>query len=158
VAGPEVERLSILTADGVLAEGPPGEITAELVVGAPTYVVALAEGGPHPRSLFTGVFAHTSPVYVDVRGRRAVRAEDLHWCLEWLDRLERLVRERARLDTKEQLGDHLDLIARRGITTCRLYAWGPTRWKKSLPRGGIRLPRRLIDVTIATHSVTGGAV
>jgi hypothetical protein len=110
VAGPEVERLSILTADGVLAEGPPGEITAELVVGAPTYVVALAEGGPHPRSLFTGVFAHTSPVYVDVRGRRAVRAEDLHWCLEWLDRLERLVRERARLDTKEQLGDHLDLI------------------------------------------------
>ncbi|MEU8272362.1 CehA/McbA family metallohydrolase [Sphaerisporangium sp. NPDC049002] len=110
VIGPEVERLSIRTADGVLAEGPPGELTAEFVVGAPTYVVALAEGGPHPRSLFTEVFAHTSPVYVDVRGRRVARAEDLLWCLEWLDRLEELIRDRARLDTKEQLGDYLRLI------------------------------------------------
>ncbi|WP_405150959.1 CehA/McbA family metallohydrolase [Sphaerisporangium sp. NBC_01403] len=110
VIGPEVERLSIRTADGVLAEGPPGELTAELAVGAPTYVVALAEGGPHPRSLFTGVFAHTSPVYVDVRGRRVARAEDIHWCLEWLELLERLIRDRARLDTKEQLDDHLRLI------------------------------------------------
>ncbi|MFC4530677.1 CehA/McbA family metallohydrolase [Sphaerisporangium dianthi] len=123
VIGPEVERLTIRTADGVLAEGPPGEITAELVVGAPTYVVALAEGAPHPRSLFAEVFAHTSPVYVDVRGRRVARAEDLRWCLEWLDRLERLIRERARLDSEEQLGDYLRLIDEaRDVHAARLRA------------------------------------
>ncbi|GAA3805270.1 hypothetical protein GCM10022226_26540 [Sphaerisporangium flaviroseum] len=110
VIGPEVERLTIRTADGVLAEGPPGELTAELVVGGPTYVLALAEGGPHPRSLFSGVFAHTSPVYLNVRGRAVARAEDLHWCLEWLDLLEELIRGRARLDTKEQLDDYLRLV------------------------------------------------
>ncbi|MGW4643806.1 CehA/McbA family metallohydrolase [Sphaerisporangium sp. NPDC004334] len=119
VIGPEVERLTIRTATGILAEGPPEDLTTadstaefsvEFTVGEPTYIVALAEGGPHPRSLFTHVFAHTSPVYVDVRGRRVARAEDVHWCLEWLDRLERLIRERARLDTSGQLDDHLGRI------------------------------------------------
>ncbi|WP_308250331.1 CehA/McbA family metallohydrolase [Sphaerisporangium fuscum] len=119
VIGPEVERLAIHTADGLLAEGPPGEICAEFTAGAPTYVVAIADGGPHPRSLYSHVFAHTSPVYVDVRGRRVAREEDLRWCLSWLELLEQLIRARARLDTKEQLEDHLDLIdeARRVYVT-----------------------------------------
>ncbi|GGL12556.1 hypothetical protein Sme01_69260 [Sphaerisporangium melleum] len=109
--GPEVERLTIRTAAGVLAQGPPGEpLSAEFAAGAPTYIVALAEGGPHPRSLYTSVFAHTSPVYVDVRGRRVAREDDLRWCLSWLELLESLIRGRARLDGKEQLADHLDLI------------------------------------------------
>jgi hypothetical protein len=108
--GPEVERLVIRTADGVLAEGPPGELTAELVVRAPTYVVAVADGGPHPRSLFTGVYAHTSPVYLDVRRRRVARPTDVRWCLDWIERLEKLVRDQACLDTRGQLDDHLSFI------------------------------------------------
>ncbi|MEO3807489.1 CehA/McbA family metallohydrolase [Sphaerisporangium sp. B11E5] len=108
--GPEVERLVVRTADGVLAEGPPGELTAELVVRAPTYIVAVADGGPHPRSLFTGVHAHTSPVYVDVRRRRVARTEDVRWCLDWLDRLEKLIRDHARLPMLTQLDDHLSYV------------------------------------------------
>lgn len=110
VTGPRVDRLVLRTADGVLAQGPPAEITAELVVGAPTYIVAVAEGGRDPYSPFTGVFAHTSPVYVDVRGRRVAREKDLRWCLEWLGLLEELIRHRARLESGEQLADHLRLI------------------------------------------------
>ncbi|GAA1260583.1 hypothetical protein GCM10009677_09910 [Sphaerisporangium rubeum] len=108
--GPEVERLVVRTADGVLAEGPPGELTAEFVVRGPTYVVAVADGGPHPRSLFTGVYAHTSPVYVDVGRRRVARPEDVRWCLDWMDRLEKLVRDQARLPALSQLDDHLSYI------------------------------------------------
>ena len=110
--GPEVERLEIRTADGVLAEGPPGELTAELVVGDPTYVVALATGGPHERSFTDEVYAHTSPVYLDVDGRHVARAEDVVWCLEWLDALEELLRKEGVFETAGQLTDHLDLIDR----------------------------------------------
>lgn len=110
--GPEVQRLEIRTADGVLAEGPPGELTAELVVGDPTYVVALATGGPHERSFTGEVYAHTSPVYLDVDGRHVARAEDVGWCLEWLDTLEALLREEGVFETAGQLTDHLDLIGR----------------------------------------------
>ncbi|MFC6080539.1 CehA/McbA family metallohydrolase [Sphaerisporangium aureirubrum] len=108
--GPEVERLVIRTADGVLAEGPPDELTAEFVVRTPTYVVAVADGGSHPRSLFTGVYAHTSPVYLDVARRRVARPEDVRWCLDWIDRLEKLVRDHADLHTRAQLEDHLSYI------------------------------------------------
>ncbi|MFI6511794.1 CehA/McbA family metallohydrolase [Streptosporangium sp. NPDC050855] len=110
--GPEVERLEIRTADGVLAEGPPDELTAELVAGEPTYVVAVATGGPHERSFTREVYAHTSPVYLDVDGRHVARAEDVAWCLEWLDTLERLLREEGTFEAPGQLGDHLDVIER----------------------------------------------
>ncbi|MGS2645666.1 CehA/McbA family metallohydrolase [Streptosporangium sp. G12] len=110
--GPEVERLEIRTADGVLAEGPPGELTAELVAGDPTYVVALATGGPHERSFTGEVYAHTSPVYLDVDGRHVARAEDVGWCLEWLDALETLLRKEGTFETGGQLADHLALIGR----------------------------------------------
>ncbi|GAA3412160.1 CehA/McbA family metallohydrolase [Streptosporangium vulgare] len=110
--GPEVERLEIRTADGVLAGGSPGELTAELVVGAPTYVVAVATGGPHERSFTGEVYAHTSPVYLDVDGRHVARAEDVGWCLEWLDALEALLREEGVFETTRQFADHLALIDR----------------------------------------------
>ncbi|AWS44860.1 CehA/McbA family metallohydrolase [Streptosporangium sp. 'caverna'] len=111
--GPEVERLEIRTADGVLAEGPPGALTAELVVGDPTYVVAVAVGGSHERVFTgTGAYAHTSPVYLDVGGRHVAREQDIRWCLEWLDHTETMLREEGRFETPGQLGDHLDLIER----------------------------------------------
>lgn len=112
VIGPGVEKLIIRTAAGTLAEGPPPQLTAELAADEPTYVVAIAEGGPHPRSLFTHVYAHTSPVYVKVDGRDVAREEDLHWCLEWLDRLEELIRTRVRLENEGQLDDYLALLGR----------------------------------------------
>ncbi|MFD8558463.1 CehA/McbA family metallohydrolase [Streptosporangium canum] len=110
--GPEVERLEIRTADGVLAEGPPAELTCELVAGDPTYVVALAVGGPHERALTGGAYAHTSPVYLDVAGRHVAREQDVRWCLEWLDGMETLLRGQGTFETAGQLGDHLELIGR----------------------------------------------
>ncbi|MGW4790835.1 CehA/McbA family metallohydrolase [Nonomuraea sp. NPDC004297] len=111
--GPEVETLELRTADGVLAQGPPGRLTASPAVDRPTYVVAVASGGPHPRSMHrTGAHAHTSPVYLDVAGSHVARREDVLWCLAWLDRLEVLLRRFGTFEAPEQLEDHLELYAR----------------------------------------------
>ncbi|MGA5759281.1 CehA/McbA family metallohydrolase [Nonomuraea bangladeshensis] len=111
--GPEVESLEIRTADGVLAQGPPGRLAASLVVGEPTYVVAVATGGPHPRAFHpSGAYAHTSPVYLDVAGEHVARQADVRWCLAWLDRLTELLREHGSFETEEQLADHLRLYER----------------------------------------------
>ncbi|MEV0345886.1 CehA/McbA family metallohydrolase [Nonomuraea sp. NPDC050680] len=91
VIGPLVENVRLLTADGELAAGPPGEVAAELTVIWPTYVVAVAEGGGQVR-------AHTSPVYLDVKGRRVAREEDVTFCLRWLELLEELLRDRVSAD------------------------------------------------------------
>jgi hypothetical protein len=123
VIGPEVEKLIIRTATGALAEGPPPQLTAELSVDEPTYVVAIAEGGPHTRSLFTHVYAHTSPVYLNVDGRDVAREEDLRWCLEWLNHLEGLIRNRTHFENKEQLDDYLALLSQaRDVYHTRLAA------------------------------------
>ncbi|NAS20838.1 hypothetical protein GT755_03960 [Herbidospora sp. NEAU-GS84] len=108
--GPEVERLEIVTASGVAAAGPGGELRTTLTVTEPTYIVATASGGPHRRSLHRRVYAHTSPIYVDVAGRPVARTEDVRWCLDWLALLDQTVRTHARLDSPSQLADHLDLI------------------------------------------------
>ncbi|MFC6882052.1 CehA/McbA family metallohydrolase [Actinomadura yumaensis] len=108
--GPEVTRLEIRTADGIAAEGPPPELTAEITVTEPTYVVATASGPPCDRSMHrSGAYAHTSPVHVHVHGRHVAREDDVRWCLEYLDGLEDMLRRRARL-TPAQLGDHLALL------------------------------------------------
>ncbi|GAA3182214.1 CehA/McbA family metallohydrolase [Nonomuraea roseoviolacea] len=121
-AGPEVEGLEIRTADGVLAQGPPGRLSATLVAGGPTYVVAVATGGPHPRSHHrSGVHAHTSPVHLDVAGAHVARPEDVRWCLAWLDRLETILKESGRFDGERQYEDHLALYDRaRAVYRSRL--------------------------------------
>ncbi|WP_433443768.1 CehA/McbA family metallohydrolase [Nonomuraea sp. CA-141351] len=127
--GPEVEWLQLRTADGVLAEGGPGLLTAEIVVREPTYVVAVAGGGPHPRSLHpAGVYAHTSPVYIaDHIARRA----DVEWCLRWLELLEPLLESDGKFSTAAQRAAHRDLHERaRAVYEARLHA------ARRLPRGG----------------------
>ncbi|MEV0590305.1 CehA/McbA family metallohydrolase [Nonomuraea cavernae] len=111
--GPEVETLEIRTADRVLAQGPPGRLTATLDAGEATYVVAVATGGPHPRTFHrSGAYAHTSPVYLNVAGKHVARPEDVWWCLDWLDRLEEVLRESRVFATKDQYGDHVALYDR----------------------------------------------
>jgi hypothetical protein len=122
--GPEVESLEIRTAAGVLAQGPPGRLVTTMEVGEPTYVVAVASGGPHPRAQHRrGAYAHSSPVYLDVAGEHVAREADVRWCLAWLDRLEVLLHEFGTFETKEQLGDHLELYERaRAVYRARLSA------------------------------------
>ncbi|MCK2212306.1 CehA/McbA family metallohydrolase [Actinomadura sp. ATCC 31491] len=108
--GPEVEWLQLRTAGGVLAEGGPGRLTAELTVDGPTYVVAVAGGGPHPRALHpAGAYAHTSPVYL---GEPVVRRADVAWCLRWLGLLEELLDVDGRFTSREQRDAHRELHER----------------------------------------------
>ncbi|MFG2000771.1 CehA/McbA family metallohydrolase [Spirillospora sp. NPDC048911] len=120
--GPEVTGVQVRTAEGVLAEGPPDELTAELVVAEPTYVVAVVTGPSNPRSYhYSGSYAHTSPVYLDVGGAHVARRSDVRWCLDYLDALEERIRTHGRLDTEEQLSGHIELIdAARAVYRARL--------------------------------------
>ncbi|MFG1695516.1 CehA/McbA family metallohydrolase [Nonomuraea sp. NPDC049309] len=120
--GPEVVAVRIRTAEGVRAGAerlaPAGRdggddvltVTAELTLDAPTYVVAEALCEPHPRTLTATGYALTSPVYVNVDGRPVARREDVLWCLEWLDLLEKLIRQHGRLVSPYQFGDHMSLL------------------------------------------------
>ncbi|MER6580499.1 CehA/McbA family metallohydrolase [Nonomuraea sp. NPDC001023] len=121
--GPEVAAVRVRTAEGVRAGAerlPAGErrpggeerltVTADLRVDEPTYVLAEVVCDPHPRTMTGTGYALTSPVHVDLAGRRVARREDVRWCLEWLDLLEELIRTHARLTTPSQLADHVALL------------------------------------------------
>ncbi|MFC5181291.1 CehA/McbA family metallohydrolase [Actinomadura harenae] len=122
VVGEEVENVQLLTADGVVAEGPPDELTVRLGVTGPTYVIAVATGPEHLRSMHRlGVYAQTSPVHLHVAGRHVAREDDVRWCLDFLDGFERMIRDRARLGDERRLADHVALIeAARAVYRSRL--------------------------------------
>jgi hypothetical protein len=80
VQGPGVERLELVGPDGVLASadseaggGAAPAIDTELEVDGSTWLCAAARGPGHPSVLGPVVFAHTSPVWVEVDGRPARR-------------------------------------------------------------------------------------
>jgi hypothetical protein len=110
--------------DRLVLHGPAGELAAtaadvlehELVVGADgLWLAGAAYGGEDPHTVGAPVFAHTSPVHVDVDGRRTARAESARWCLELLDGLQELVTEHGRFDPArraEQLGYLLQVLGR----------------------------------------------
>ena len=126
-----VDELTLVGPDGVLAAGaatgaagaasggspvgsPVGStVDTEIVVDAPTWIAAVARGGPHPLSANDRLLAHTTPVYVDVAGRRVARAADAAWCLGFLDRLEALATAHGSFDGRSrdrQLGDLVAVI------------------------------------------------
>ena len=112
VRGPGAEHLTLVGPDGVMAEGDAtSELRFETTVEGPTWIAAVARGASHPNTLDESVLAHTSPVYVDVAGRRVARAADARWCLEFLDTLERFVDEHGHFDPTTR-DDHFgDLVA-----------------------------------------------
>ncbi|WP_219464072.1 CehA/McbA family metallohydrolase [Nonomuraea rhizosphaerae] len=85
-------------------------VTVQIEVGQPTYVVAEALCAPHPRTLTDTGYAMTSPVHIDVAGRRVARPADIRWCLDWIDLLEELIKQHARLANRDQLADHQALL------------------------------------------------
>jgi hypothetical protein len=113
--GSGVDRLVLHGPDGDLATTTADVLEHEVVVGdGGLWLAAAAYGGDDPHTLGAPVFAHTSPVYVDVEGRRVGRPEAARWCLGLLDLLEALVTEQGRFDPArraEQLGDLLAVIA-----------------------------------------------
>jgi hypothetical protein len=114
VSGVGAERLVLVTADGVIGSSEGGaELDIDLVVERPTWVAAIVRGGRHDAVLDRAAFAHTSPVWIDVDGRRVARAEAAHWCLQLLDDVEQLVRAHGHFhdDTREEhLGDVVGVL------------------------------------------------
>jgi hypothetical protein len=112
VQGPGAERLTLVGPDGVMAAGDAAsdlrlETTLE---GGPTWIAAVARGGSHPNTLDQSVLAHTSPVYVDVDGRRVARADDAQWCLTFLDTLEQFVDQHGHFDPASRAAHFGDLV------------------------------------------------
>jgi hypothetical protein len=113
VQGHGAEQLTLVGPDGVMAEG---DAASELRLDTtaddgPTWIAAVARGPGHPDTLDEAVLAHTSPVYVDVAGRRVARAADARWCLALLDALERFVGEHGHFDPATRTAHLGDLAA-----------------------------------------------
>jgi hypothetical protein len=110
VTGSGADRLVLHGPDGDLAATAGAVLEHEIV--APEdglWLAAAAYGGmDDPHTMGVPVFAHTSPVYVDVAGRRVTRGTSARWCLRQLDRLQELATEHGRFDPRsgnDQLGD-----------------------------------------------------
>jgi hypothetical protein len=116
VRGSGVDRLVLYGPDGELAATTTGDELRHVVTAdRGTWLAAAAHGGNDPHTLGAPVFAHTSPVYVDVAGRRAARASSARWCLRALDALVALVSAEGRFDParrREQLGDLVAVVDR----------------------------------------------
>jgi hypothetical protein len=119
--------LALLGPDGVVAETTDHELTTTVPGDQPCWLAARAVGGPHPMAPEMPVFAHTTPVHVEVQasgatgegrdGRRLARAEDARWCLTFLDRLESHLDEHGRFaddpgERVRQRADHADVLDR----------------------------------------------
>jgi hypothetical protein len=117
VEGLGVERLELVGPDGVLASAEAGggaapAIDTELEVDGPTWLCAVARGPRHPSVLGPVVFAHTSPVWVEVAGRSVRRPASARWLLDWLDRFERLLGEHGRFADDAQRADVVAVVER----------------------------------------------
>jgi hypothetical protein len=88
-------------------EGDQATLRAQLTAREATFVVAEAAGPSHGEVLADETFAHTSAVYVDVDAKAVARRADAGWCLDWIDRFERLVRRDGRFERPAQLDDLL---------------------------------------------------
>jgi hypothetical protein len=69
--------------------------------------LALRANGPaHPDNPAGPSYAHTSPIYFQVRGRPVAAADDARFFLAWIDRLDAAVRQRGRIPN-EALRSHV---------------------------------------------------
>ena len=116
--GIDLETLSIVGPDGTVAEVPvtdeDGALTTKVTVTGPGWFAALVRGPGHGENpmLPNGMYAHTSPVHIEVAGNRIARLDDAAWCLEWLDHLERMIRTEGTYSTPERMQDVLDVVER----------------------------------------------
>ena len=110
VQGPGVETLELCGPRGVIARTTGREIDETFRVTDPEWMAAVAKGAGHPDVLGPSVFAHTSPVYIDLEGRRVAVAESARWCLDWLQRVEHLATEHGNFANETQLQDLIEVL------------------------------------------------
>jgi hypothetical protein len=113
VLGSGVDRLVLHGPDGDLAATTGAVLEHEIVAAdGGLWLAAGAYGGTDdPHTVGVPVFAHTSPVYVDVGGRRVARATSARWCLRQLDRLQEFATEHGRFDPRHRTAQLGDLVA-----------------------------------------------
>jgi hypothetical protein len=116
-AGLGVERLELVGPDGVVAAaaaGPGGgavpAIDTTIAANRSLWLCAVARGPGHPSVLGPTVFAHTSPVWVEVDGRPVRRPASARWLLDWLDRFQALVGEHGRFADDAQRAEVVAVI------------------------------------------------
>lgn len=112
VAGPGVESLELIGPDGVVTSTDGAALETDVVVGEAMWLAAVARGNGHPDVLGPVVFAHTSPVYLDVAGQAVARAASAQWCLDWLERVEKLAAEHGRFADSSQWTDLVAVLDR----------------------------------------------
>ncbi|MCQ8192701.1 CehA/McbA family metallohydrolase [Streptomyces rugosispiralis] len=116
VAGVGAEQVEIVGPDGVIATRTvsphrrEARLDAFVEVTGPMWLAAVVRGGHHPDVLGPNVYAHTSPVWVDMAGQSVARGEDAAWCLDWIDRFERLIRDVGTFTEPGQLEDLLGVL------------------------------------------------
>jgi hypothetical protein len=116
-SGPGVRHVALVSADGELARSPlapDADTTVRAEVrfdlAAPTWIAARVIGERHPEVLGFESVAHTTPVYIDIEGERVARATSARWCLDWLDRLERLLHAHGRYASDSHRDDVVAVI------------------------------------------------
>jgi hypothetical protein len=109
--GSGVERLVLYGPDGELAATDGDRLEHELAVEAGMWLAAAAHGGADPHTVGAPVFAHTTPVYVDVNGRPVGRPASARWCLRLLDGLQELASDQGRFDPDDRVRQLGDLVA-----------------------------------------------
>jgi hypothetical protein len=109
-----VERLELVGPDGVLAAAAGGgaapAIDTAVAVDDSAWLCAVARGPGHPSVLGPVVFAHTSPVWVEVGGRPVRRPASARWLLDWLDRFEAMLGQHGRFADDGQRAEVVGVI------------------------------------------------
>lgn len=90
-------------AEGEASAGWAGSIPLEL--GRSEAIMAEVRGDADDLSFGFPAYAHTSPVLILVEGQPIARAEDVLWCIEWLDRLRAFIALHGR-----GVHEHLDEV------------------------------------------------
>lgn len=111
VTGGGVQRLVLHGPDGELASTQGDVVELDLAVTEPSWIAAAAYGDSDPHTLGAPVFAHTTPVYLDIASRRVAKPHSARWCLRALDLLEDLARQHGRFDPDRRDEQIDDLIA-----------------------------------------------
>jgi hypothetical protein len=125
-----MERIELIVNGEVVAAqdardgGRNASLSHELRVDESCWVALRASGGVHDLVLHPeGVFAHTSPVYVNVDGAAVTKPDDAAYFVEWIDRLIAVTEERARFPSSAER-DHVIAIFRSGQDFYRAIAGG----------------------------------
>ena len=76
-------------------------LDVELPIGRSSWVALRVRGPDHPLVFDGPAWAHTSPVYVRVAGRRIASRQDAEYFVDWIEQMLRVVAARNRFASVE---------------------------------------------------------